>query len=302
MNRRDTLLVLLALSAAPVAARAQAQSGVRRIGFLTPRSRPSPPARDTFFEAFAEGMRALGYVEGKNLVIERRYADGTYARLPALAAELAGLKVEVIVAYGTTAVQAAQAASKTIPIVIAAAVDPVGSGLVAGLARPGGNTTGLSAIAVDLSPKHLEFLKAVMPQLARVAVLVNPGNSANAAVEKNVEGAAKGFGIGVIPVSARTPDEIGAAFASAARQKAGAMIVAGDAFFSEQGDLLASTSAKHRIPTISIYQAHVEAGCLMSYGQSVEDITAARRLSWTGFSRARSPRTYRSSSPPRSSC
>lgn len=277
MNRRDALRVLAAIGAtgatgaAALRAFAQAPARVRLIGFLTPRSQPVPPARDAFFDAFEKGMRVLGYVEGKNLAIERRYADGKSPLLAEFAAELAGLKVEVIVAYGTAAVKAAQSATGRIPIVIAAAVDPVGSGLVASLARPGGNTTGLSAIGVDLSPKHLELLRAVLPRLTRVALLVNPDNASNAAVEKNVERAANGFGIEVIAVAARSPQEIPMAFEAAARHKAGAVIVAGDAFFSGQGALLAEASVRQRMPSIGIYETHVKAGALMSYGQDIAD-------------------------------
>ena len=271
MNRRDTVLALLALGASPLSGFAQQQPRMSRVGFLTPRSRPIAPNHDAFSDAFTTGMRERGYVEGRNLIVEWRYVDGQYADLVDLAADLVRLNVEVIVAYGTTAVQAAQRATRTIPIVIAAAVDPVGSGLVASLSRPGGNTTGLSAIAVDLSPKHLELLKTMMPKLARVAVLTNPGNSSHAAVTKNVEAAAKGIGIEVIAAFARAPAEIELAVASAARGKAGAVIVAGDAFFSGQGVLLANAALKNRMPAISIYQEHVTAGGLMSYGQNIAD-------------------------------
>lgn len=271
MKRRDLVLALLALGASPLSGFAQQQPKMSRVGFLTPRSRPIAPNHDAFSDAFTTGMRERGYVEGKNLIVEWRYVDGQYAGLADLAADLVRLNVEVIVAYGTAAVQAAQRATRTIPIVIAAAVDPVGSGLVASLSRPGGNTTGLSAIAVDLSPKHLELLKTMMPKLARVAVLTNPGNSSHAAVAKNVEAAAKVFGMEVIAASARTPVEIGSAFASAAKARSGAVIVAGDAFFSGQGPHLADASVKYRMPTISIYQEHVTAGGLMSYGQNIAD-------------------------------
>ena len=271
MNRRDTVLALLAVNAAPLAAFAQAKAKARRVGFLTPRSRPVPPELDPFFEAFALGMRELGYVEGKNLVVERRYGDGKYQRLPELASELVRLDVEVIVAYGTAAVQAAQRATGAIPIVIAAAVDPVGSRLIASLSRPAGNTTGLSAIAVDLSPKHLELLKEIVPNLACIAVLINPDNSSHAAVQKNVRSAAHRLGVEVVAVPARGPDDIDGAFAAATRERAGAIVVAGDAFFSGQGPLLAKASLKYQMPTISIYQDHVTAGGLMSYGQNIAD-------------------------------
>lgn len=271
MNRRDSAAALLVLAASPLAAVCQQLPAMSRVGFLTPRSRPMAPNRDALSEAFTTGMRERGYVEGRNLTVEWRYLDGPYAGLDKLAADLVGLNVDVVVAYGTAAVQAAQRATRTIPIVIAAAVDPVGSGQVASLSRPGGNTTGLSAIAVDLSSKHVEMLKTLLPGLARIAVLTNPGNASHAAVAKNVEGAAKGFGIELMGVSARTPLEIAGAFATAAQDKAGAVIVAGDAFFSGQGPLLADASVKSRMPTIGIYQEHVTAGGLMSYGQNIAD-------------------------------
>jgi putative ABC transport system substrate-binding protein len=194
MTRSDTLLALLALgagaAASPVAALAQAQAKARRIGFLAPRSRPSPPDRDAFSDAFMQGMRELGYVEGKNVVIEWRYANGNCKNLPDLAAELARMDLEVIVTYGTAAAQALKKATSSIPIVVAAAVDLVGSGLVENLGHPGGNVTGLWAIGVDLSPKHAELMKTMMPKLTSIAVLMNPGNSTHAAVLKNVEAAA----------------------------------------------------------------------------------------------------------------
>lgn len=273
MNLRRSLMAALGagMLSAPLGVFAQQPAKARRIGFLTPRSRPVAPQRDAFSDAFVAGMRDLGYVEGRNLVIEWRYASGTEGSLDALAADLARLNVEAIVAYGTAAVQAAQRASKGIPIVIAAAVDPVGSGLVASLSHPGGNTTGLSAIAGDLSPKHLELLRVAIPKLARVAVLVNPGNASHTLVTKNIEAAAGRLGIEVIGLSATTSAEIAAAMAEAQRRRAGGLVVAGDAFFSGEGKVLAQASARHRIATISIYGEHVSAGCLMSYGQNLAD-------------------------------
>ncbi|HYB40737.1 MAG TPA: ABC transporter substrate-binding protein [Candidatus Methylomirabilis sp.] len=272
MNRRETLLALLALgagAAAPLAVFAQGHTKPRRIGFLTPRSRPSPPDRDAFSEAFLRGMRELGYVEGTNLVVEWRYADGNYKSLPDLAAELARMDLEVIVTYGTAAAQALRKATRSIPIVVAAAVDLVGSGIVESLRQPGGNVTGLSAIGVDLSPKHAELMKTVMPKLALVAVLVNPGNAAHPAVLGNVEAAARKLGMKTVSAEAGTPSEIEGAFASAARKGAGGVIVATDAFYSGQGRRLADASLKHRMPSVSIYDENVQAGCLMSYGQNI---------------------------------
>jgi putative ABC transport system substrate-binding protein len=273
MNRRDTLLALLVLgagaAATPLAALAEVQTKARRIGFLTPRSRPASPDRDAFSAAFVQGMRDLGYVEGKNLVIEWRYADGNYKSLPDLAAELTRMDLEVIVTYGTAAAQALKKASGSTPIVVAAAVDLVGSGIVESLPHPGGNVTGLSAIGVDLTPKHAELMKAAMPKLGSIAVLMNPGNSTHPAILKNVEAAAEKLGMKVVPADARVPNEIEGAFAAASRKGAGAVIVATDAFYSGQGPRLADASLKHRMPTISIYDENVHAGCLMSYGQDI---------------------------------
>ena len=258
-----------ALLAAPLVPSARAQTKARRLAFLTPRSRPSPPDHDAFSEAFVRGMRELGYAEGTNLVVEWRYANGSYRSLPDLAAELTRMDPEVIVTYGTAAAQALKKATSSIPIVVAAAVDLVGSGIVASLRRPGGNVTGLSAIGVDLSPKHLELLRTAMPSLASVAVLINPGNSTHPAILKNVEAAAEKLALKVVSADARVPNEIEGAFTVASRKGAGAVIVATDALYSGQGPRLADASLKHHLPTISIYDETVQAGCLMSYGQDI---------------------------------
>ena len=263
-RRRSLVLLAAAASSAPVRSFAQPPPKIRRIGFLTPRASPDP-----FFDAFREGMRERGYVNGTNVTIEPRHADGQYDRLPALAAELVRLDPEVIATYGTAAAKALQQHTRSIPIVVAAAVDLVGAGIVASLARPGGNVTGLSVIGVDLSPKHLELLQTVIPRMVRVAVLVNPGNAANAAVLKNVQAAAQPLGIKVLPVEARTVEEMTRGFAAIARDHGGAVIVAADAFFSGQGRLVAELSLKHHLPTIGIYRDHVLAGGLMSYGQDI---------------------------------
>jgi ABC-type uncharacterized transport system substrate-binding protein len=249
----------------------QAQPKKWRIGFLTPRSQPAPPGRDAFSDAFTQGMRALGYIEGENIVIDWRYANGNYQRLTVYAAELVQLDPPVIVTYGTAAAKVLQKATKTIPIVVAAAVDLVGSGIVASLARPGGNITGLSVIDVDMSAKQLELLKTMLPAMTRVAVLLNPGNAADAAVLKGVEAAAQKFGVVVQPVDADTPEAIQRGFAAMARDRADAVIIAADAFFSGQGRLIAEAALQHRIATIGIYQEHVQAGTLMSYGQNVAE-------------------------------
>ena len=271
MRRRDFITLISCVTTLPFAALAQQTGAVWRIGFLTPRSRPSPPAHDTFSDAFIDGMSSLGYSEGKDLVIEWRYANGDYAQLAGFANELVSMNLPVIVTYGTAAARVLQKATTTVPIVVAAAVDLVGAGIVDSLAHPGGNITGFSVIDVDISAKQLELLKTFSPKLSRVAVLLNPGNSANPLVLKHVESNASILGVQVMAVNATTPQGIETAFAEAAQQGATALIVAADAFFSAQGSQIARSSAQHRLPTISLYKDHVLAGCLISYGQNVAE-------------------------------
>jgi putative ABC transport system substrate-binding protein len=259
-----------ALTAPPLAALGQAVK-FWHIGFLTPRTRPTPPDRDGFSEAFLDGMRAHGYEEGRNLVIAWRYADGSSERLAAFAAELAGMDVAVIAAYGIAAAQALQRTKTTRPIVMTAAADPVGSGVVASLARPGGNITGLSAINVDLSVKQLELLKVLSPQLSRVAVLLNRSNGAHAGVLANLEAAAPHYGVAVAAAYADTPDAIARGFAAMAGQGATAAIIAADAVFSGQGRVIAASALQHRIATAGIYRDHAFDGCLMVYGADIAD-------------------------------
>ena len=270
MLRREFIALLSGTAAWSRAAHAQPTGAVWRIGFLTPRSYPGPTGHDAFSDAFIDGMRKLGYSEGRNLVIEWRYAAGDYTRLGGFAVELVGMKLPVIVTYGTAAARVLQKATTTTPIVVAAAVDLVGAGIVASLARPGGNITGLSVIDTDISAKQLELLRAFSPKLPRVAVLLNPGNSANPLVYKHVEAGASVLGVEIVAVNAATPQDIEAAFVEAARLGAGAVIVAADAFFSEQGPHIAASAARHRLATISLYRDHALAGGL-SYGQNVAE-------------------------------
>ena len=271
MRRRTFIALMGGAVASPFAARAQANARVSRIGFLTPRSRPSPATHDAFSGAFLQGMTELGYTEGKNLIVEWRYADGNYTHLTGFATELVGMNLPVIVTYGTAAARALQKATTTTPIVVAAAVDLVGAGIVESLARPGRNVTGLSVIDVDISEKQLQLLRAFSPRLSRVGVLLNPDNSANELVGRHVEITGTSIGVVVVPVRAATPQNIETAFAEAARQGAGAVVIAADAFFSGQGPQIAASAARYRLPTISLYRDHVLAGCLMSYGQNVAE-------------------------------
>ena len=270
MKRRVLLISLAAGALKPLALFAQ-PGKVWRIGYLGPGTRPSAARPDANIDAFMRGMRELGYTEGKNHSVESRFAEGDYARLPALAAELTKTRSDVLVTYGTAATRALSGATQTTPIVIAAAIDPVQMGFAVTFARPGKNMTGLSAMVIDLSQKHLDLLRAFMPKLARVAVLLNPGNSGHTQVLSGVQAAAKAMNIAVLPVAAGTPAAIEAAFAKARHDKAGAMIIAGDAWIASEAMTVAAAASKHRLPTISTYRSHTAAGALMSYGQNIAD-------------------------------
>jgi putative ABC transport system substrate-binding protein len=272
LARRRLLIALGAGAlAAPLRAFAQQQDKVRRIGFLAARTRSTSSNPDVYYDAFVQGMRELGYVEGKNLLIEWRFADGKIERLPGLASELVRAKVEVIATHGTTGTQAAQRATRTIPIVFGSANDPVASGFAASLARPGGNITGLSLISVDVSQKHLELLKTLVPRMSRVAVLVNPGNSSLPAVLKSIQAAAQQFGVKVLPADARTPEEIEHGFAAMRRERADAVIILNDTFFIGQRRQITELAARNRLPSMFPFREDVEAGGLMSYGQNLAD-------------------------------
>ena len=238
MDRRQLLVVLGAGAlAAPLACFAQQQGKVWRVGFLI--ARRLAPGDTNYYRAFPQGMRELGYDEGRNLVIEWRFADGKFERLADLAAELVQLKVDVIVTAGTAATSAAQKATTTVPIVMGTTNDAVISGFVKSLAQPGGNITGISNLTVDLSAKDLEILLSVVPKLSRVAVLVNPGNSAHAPIVKTVQTAALKTDVKILPFEARTPPEIENGFSMVTQQNAEAVVVALDAFLVQQGRQIA---------------------------------------------------------------
>jgi putative ABC transport system substrate-binding protein len=270
MNVRRKLIVALGAGAlaAPFRAFAQPQGKVWRVGFLSTR-RIEIADSDFAYGSFRQGMRELGYVEGKNLVIEWRSAEGKTERLPALAAELVRLKLDLIVAAGTPGVAAAQKATTAIPIVMASILDPVGSGFVASLARPGGNITGLKNFFGDLGPKHLEMLRSVAPKLTRVAMLLNPSNAGMAAVLKGVQAAAQKIGVTILSFDAESPREIESAFSNMAQKKSGAVIVVADAVFNTQVSQIADLATKNRLPSICAIREYAEAGGLMSYGNSL---------------------------------
>jgi putative ABC transport system substrate-binding protein len=267
---RRQLLVALGVGAliAPFRSFAQQQGRIWRIGFLSSR-RPASLDSDAL-GAFPRAMRELGYVEGKNLVIEWRFADGKVERLPDLAAELVRLKVDVIVVAGS-ATRAAQKATTTIPIVMGSAGDPVGAGFVASLARPGGNITGLSILSVDLGPKHLEMLRSMVPRLSSVAVLGNPSNSSHAMTLKSIQAPAQKAGVKILRADATTPSEIADAFSMILKEHAGAVIVVPDGLFQQQRHQIAELATKYRVPSISSFREYVESGLLISYGQNLAD-------------------------------
>ena len=272
MNNRRNFLVALGASviAAPLSSFAQQRGKVWRVGILLSLNRPDSPVSGVI-GPFLRGMSELGYVEGKNLVIEWRSAEGKSERLPGLAAELVQLRVDVIVTPSPQATSAAQKSSITIPIVMTNSDDPVGSGFAKSLARPGGNITGLSNITGDISPKHLEMLLRVAPKLSRVAVLVNPTNASLSTVLKSVQSAAQGTSTKILPVEARNAQEIEQAFFAMAREKVGAVIVARDVLFILQARQIAELAAKNRLPSIAQIREYVDAGGLMSYGQNRAD-------------------------------
>jgi putative ABC transport system substrate-binding protein len=257
--------VVLGLSvlAAPLAAESQ-EPRTARVGML---SLSSPESMRPLLGAFREGLRELGYSEGQNLTIEARYAAGRAERLPALAAELVGLKVAVIVAGSSQAVSAARTATTVVPIV-AAGGDLLGIGAVQSLARPGGNITGLSNLTTDFIPKLPELLLTALPKLSRVGILWNPSHT-NPSVLSKLQIATAQVGSSAVLMEARTPSDIESAFARAAGQHVEAVIVSPDGFFLQQARQIAGLTTRYRLPCISPYREITEPGGLMSYGRNV---------------------------------
>jgi putative ABC transport system substrate-binding protein len=266
--------ITLSLLTAPLAAHAQQPTKVARIGYLVTGGLDSPETR-ILLDAFRQGLRERGYVEGQNLVIEYRAADGQLERFPALAAELVQLQPEVIVAQGTPAARAAQQATSTVPIVTPVMGDPVGDGLVASLARPGGNITGLTFLGPELVAKRLELLKEALPRVSRVAALWHPGAYAErtpSAMVQETEAAARTLGMQLQRVEVRGPDELDRAFSTMTRERAEALIVLPSAMLYNERRRLVDLAARHRLP--AMYQARemVELGGLIAYGASIPDL------------------------------
>src|SRR6266540_4978916 len=263
ITRFSAVLALLMLTV-PLGAVAQPGGKVYRIGYLSPSSATNVSC---FTEAFRQGLRELGWVEDQNIVIEYRFAEGQFDRLPDLAAELVRLKVDVVVAIPTPAAVAAKNATATIPIVMANVGDPVGLGLIASLARPGGNVTGLSySVGMETFGKSLELLKTAVPEVRRVAVLSNPANPAHALAISSLKVAAPSLRLELQFLAARGPNDFDGAFGAMAKGRAGAVLVAADSLFHFHRARLANLTTKHRLPSMHGLREIVEAGGLMSYG------------------------------------
>jgi len=252
-----------------VPADAQQPMTIPRIGFLIT---SSPSAIAPRMDAFRQGLRQLGYVEGKNIVIEPRHAEGKLDRLPALAAELVRLNVDIIVTSGPTATHPAKGATSTIPIVMTFDDDPVGSGFVASLARPGGNVTGLSTLAPEISGKQLELLKEIVPRLNRMAVIGTSTRQGTAQSLKEMELAAGAFGVKVQYLDIQNPQDIETAFRAAGKERADAILVLQSPVFNAQRAQIANLALKSRLPTTYPRREFVEDGGLMSYGANISDL------------------------------
>jgi putative tryptophan/tyrosine transport system substrate-binding protein len=265
-----SVFVIATLLAVAVIAEAQQPKKVPRIGYLTV---PPLSANMARVEAFRQGLRELGYVEGKNVVIEWRSADGKVERQGELAAELVRLKVDLIVTSGPTMTRSAKDASATIPIVMAQDSDPVGNGFVASLPRPGGNITGLSVLAPELSGKQLELLKEIIPKLSRVAVIGNSNEPANAKILKEIELAAGPLGVKPQPVDVLSPKDIPIGLRAATKAHADALVVLASAVLSDHRKEVANLALKSRLPAVYPESRWCDDGGLMSYGTSLTDLS-----------------------------
>jgi putative ABC transport system substrate-binding protein len=267
MKRRDFITLLGSTAVAwPLAARAQ-QSAMPVVGFLSAATTLSERLR-----ALGQGLKETGYIEGDNVVLAFRFAEGQHDRLPALALELARRQVSVIVAGSAPAVFAARAATTTIPIVFILPEDPVALGLVTSLPRPGGNATGINFVSGELAAKRLELLRELVPAVTRVAVLVNPGDTtATETTLRDLETAARTIGVQIQVLNAGTRQEIHTAFVAMTRERPNALFLGGDPFFTSRRVQLATLSARHAIPLVSQAREITEVGGLMSYGANVAD-------------------------------
>jgi putative ABC transport system substrate-binding protein len=269
IRRREFVILLAGSTAAawPLAARAQQAGKTYRIGWHQP-----VPIPDTWIKGFRQGLQEFNYVEGKKLIIEYRWGDGNFDQLPAMAAELIQLKVDVIISGNTAALLALQKATRTIPVVMLAAGDPVATGLAANLARPGGNITGLSLIAPEVSGKRLEFLKELIPKLARVTVLSNPNNPAVVLALQETQAAAQILALKLHNVDLRAPEQLDRALSLIVESNPDALVLLADSVMLDRRAPIATFAVRQRLPSISPFREFAEAGGLISYGPSLPDI------------------------------
>jgi putative ABC transport system substrate-binding protein len=269
MRRRDFIAGLGGAAALPLAAHAQPPA-MPVIGFLGSESLGLDAGR---LPAFREGLRETGFVEGRNVVFEYRWAEGQYDRFPALVAELVSLKVNLIGAFpGTPPALAAKASTTTIPILFATSGDPVAVGLVASLSRPGGNITGATSLSVELAQKQLEVLTELVPAATVIALLVNPANPTNAdTLSRDLQAAARIRGVGFHVLHASTESDLESVFATLPRLRAGALVIGADALFNSRPQQLAALAARHAVPTMYPFREYVMAGGLVSYGDSLRE-------------------------------
>jgi putative tryptophan/tyrosine transport system substrate-binding protein len=269
MRRRQFISLLGGAAAAwPLAVRAEQTGRVWRIGFLSAVTRS---AASGSYASFVQGMRERGYVEGKDFVIEWRSVEGKYERFSELAAELVRLKVDVFVTGVTAALPALKRATTTIPVVMAYSTDPVGNGLAASLVHPGGNITGLAGSSDDSSPKQLELLATIVPNVSRIGLLGNPDTETYSSVLSNAQDAARKVGLSLVPIEARNPREIEDAFAAFTKERVPAVMVAVDAVFFGERWRIAELALANRLATMFALREYVEAGGLMSYGENIAD-------------------------------
>jgi len=268
--RLATIAAAFILFSAPLAVEAQQSGKVYRVGILT--NKASDPAEARLWQAFRSGLRERGWIEGQNILIEFRAAEGNTARLPELAAELVRLKVDLIVARASIFVQPAKEATSSIPIVFLTHADPVRTGHVASLARPGGNITGLVVLMTDLAPKGLELLISAVPVAQRIAVLWNPDTPSHTPALKAMEEAGRTLRVQLQAVGARSAAELESAFAAMTRARAQAVLVLGAAIFLAERQRVADLAIKHRLPTMSMLKDVVDTGGLMSYSPNYDDL------------------------------
>jgi len=268
MRRREFISAIAGAAAWPLAARAQ-QPAMPVVGFLNSTSLEEWAA---YVAAFRQGLKEAGYIEGQNVTIEYRWAEGQYDRLPSLAADLVQRKVTVIAATGTPAAVAAKAATSTVPIVFTIGGDPIKLGLVASLRRPGGNVTGSTQLSVEVGPKRLELARELFPRATTFALLVNPTNPVAATVSKDLETVADTLGVRLHALHASAEADFEAAFATAAQLRAAALVIASaDPWFGSHAAQLGALALRHRVPAIYFLREFAAAGGLMSYGGSITD-------------------------------